>query len=175
MSATPATRDLAAQMQAWHDRLLGELAARGIVVDPYRSSIGPGKPFGVAAARAYPIQGVLKYHGLADWALRTAYLPSISVTNDAACTLTLVEFEESLDADLVVINGAVATGRPRDRVTASLDAVRRVAGIGSRARVSEVLTRKRPLTMAMIRNLCKGLRISAEVLIQPYRVMKNAA
>jgi hypothetical protein len=29
--------------------------------------------------------------------------------------------------------------------------------------------------MAMIRNLCKGLRISAEVLIQPYRAMKNAA
>jgi hypothetical protein len=27
----------------------------------------------------------------------------------------------------------------------------------------------------MIRNLCKGLRISAEVLIQPYRAMKNAA
>ena len=47
--------------------------------------------------------------------------------------------------------------------------------IGSRARVSEVLNRKRPLTMAMIRNLSKGLRISAEVLIQPYRAMKSAA
>lgn len=47
--------------------------------------------------------------------------------------------------------------------------------IGSRARVSEVLNRKRPLTMAMIRNLSKGLRISAEVLIQPYRAMKTAA
>jgi len=47
--------------------------------------------------------------------------------------------------------------------------------IGSRARVSEVLNRKRPLTIAMIRKLCKGLRISAEVLIQPYRAMKNAA
>ena len=47
--------------------------------------------------------------------------------------------------------------------------------IGSRARVSEVLNRKRPLTMAMIRNLSKGLRISAEVLIKPYRAMKSAA
>lgn len=47
--------------------------------------------------------------------------------------------------------------------------------IGSRARVSEVLSRKRPLTMAMIRNLSKGLGISAEVLIQPYRSMKTAA
>ena len=47
--------------------------------------------------------------------------------------------------------------------------------IGSRARVSEVLNRKRPLTMEMIRNLHKGLGIPAEVLIQPYRTLKNAA
>jgi len=47
--------------------------------------------------------------------------------------------------------------------------------IGSRARVSEVLNRKRPLTMEMIRNLHKGLGIPAEVLIQPYRTFKDAA
>jgi HTH-type transcriptional regulator / antitoxin HigA len=40
--------------------------------------------------------------------------------------------------------------------------------IGSRARVSEILNRKRQLTMEMIRKLHKGLGISAEVLIQPY-------
>ncbi len=47
--------------------------------------------------------------------------------------------------------------------------------IGSRARVSEVLNRKRPLTMEMIRNLHKGFGIPAEVLIQPYRTLKKAA
>jgi len=47
--------------------------------------------------------------------------------------------------------------------------------IGSRARVSEVLNRKRSLTMEMIRNLHKGLGIPAEVLIQPYRIVKEAA
>ncbi len=47
--------------------------------------------------------------------------------------------------------------------------------IGSRARVSEVLNRRRPLTMEMIRNLNKGLGIPAEVLIQPYRIVKSAA
>ncbi len=47
--------------------------------------------------------------------------------------------------------------------------------IGSRARVSEVLNRKRPLTMGMIRNLHKGLGIAAEVLIQPYHTFKDAA
>ena len=40
--------------------------------------------------------------------------------------------------------------------------------IGSRARVSEVLNRKRALSINMIRNLQSGLGIPAETLIQPY-------
>ncbi|MCA9968588.1 MAG: hypothetical protein KC425_00150 [Anaerolineales bacterium] len=42
--------------------------------------------------------------------------------------------------------------------------------IGSRGRVSEVLNRKRPLSLTMIRNLQNGLGISAEVLIRPYEL-----
>ncbi len=41
--------------------------------------------------------------------------------------------------------------------------------LGSRARVSEVLNRKRPLTLKMIQRLHQGLGIPAQVLIQPYR------
>lgn len=40
--------------------------------------------------------------------------------------------------------------------------------IGSRGRVSEVMTRKRPLTLPMVRELSALLNIPAEVLIQPY-------
>jgi len=39
--------------------------------------------------------------------------------------------------------------------------------IGTRGRVSEVLNRKRGLTIDMIRRLHAGLGISADVLIQP--------
>jgi HTH-type transcriptional regulator/antitoxin HigA len=39
--------------------------------------------------------------------------------------------------------------------------------IGSSGRVSEILSRKRPLTLAMIRKLNTGLGIPAEILIQP--------
>jgi len=42
--------------------------------------------------------------------------------------------------------------------------------IGSRARVSEILNRKRPLTLAMIQRLNTGLGIPAEALIQSYRL-----
>jgi len=47
--------------------------------------------------------------------------------------------------------------------------------IGSRARVAEVLNRKRPLSIEMIRKLHAGLGISAEVLIRPYVVKGSAA
>lgn len=40
--------------------------------------------------------------------------------------------------------------------------------LGSRARVSEVLSRKRTLTLEMIRKLNQQLNIPAEILIQPY-------
>jgi HTH-type transcriptional regulator / antitoxin HigA len=40
--------------------------------------------------------------------------------------------------------------------------------LGSRARVSEVLSRKRTLTLEMIRKLNQELGIPAEILIQPY-------
>lgn len=41
--------------------------------------------------------------------------------------------------------------------------------IGSRTRVSEVLSRKRNLSIAMIRRLHEGLGIAADVLIRPTR------
>lgn len=47
--------------------------------------------------------------------------------------------------------------------------------LGSRARVAEVLNRRRPLTIEMIRRLHEGLGISAEVLIRPYVVRCSAA
>lgn len=40
--------------------------------------------------------------------------------------------------------------------------------IGSRARVAEILNRKRPLTLEMIRKLHDQLGIPAQTLIQPY-------
>ncbi len=42
--------------------------------------------------------------------------------------------------------------------------------IGSRARVSEILNKKRSLSINMIRKLQKGLGISAEILIKPYNL-----
>lgn len=40
--------------------------------------------------------------------------------------------------------------------------------IGSRARVAEVLNRRRPLTLEMIRRLSEGLNLPAELLVRRY-------
>ena len=45
--------------------------------------------------------------------------------------------------------------------------------LGSRARVAEVLNRKRGLSIEMIRHLHQGLGISADILIQPYSLAKQ--
>lgn len=45
--------------------------------------------------------------------------------------------------------------------------------IGSRARVSEILNRRRPLTLAMIQRL-NQLGIPADILIKPYKLMANS-
>ena len=34
---------------------------------------------GIGFARSYTMQGVLKYHGMADWKLRTAFFSSVSI------------------------------------------------------------------------------------------------
>lgn len=45
--------------------------------------------------------------------------------------------------------------------------------IGNRGRVSEVLNRKRPLTIEMIRKLEKATAIPASILIQPYATARG--
>ena len=45
--------------------------------------------------------------------------------------------------------------------------------IGSRARVSEILNRRRPLTLAMIRRLQEGLKIPAPTLLQQYPLVEH--
>jgi len=47
--------------------------------------------------------------------------------------------------------------------------------IGSRKQIDEILNRKRPLSLIMIRRLYKGLGIPADILIQSYDLVRSAA
>jgi HTH-type transcriptional regulator/antitoxin HigA len=46
--------------------------------------------------------------------------------------------------------------------------------IGSRGRVSEILSRKRPLTLPMVRALSALLDIPTDILAQPYQIRRAA-
>ena len=47
--------------------------------------------------------------------------------------------------------------------------------LGSRSRASEVLARRRPLTLEMIQKITAGWKIPADLLVQRYRVSARAA
>ncbi|TMJ16190.1 MAG: transcriptional regulator [Alphaproteobacteria bacterium] len=47
--------------------------------------------------------------------------------------------------------------------------------IGDRGRVSEVMARKRPLTLTMIRRLQENLGLPAEILVRPYELSRSKA
>jgi phosphomevalonate decarboxylase len=75
-------------------------------------------------ARAHPIQGLVKYHGIRDEASRVPYHDSISVSTAPSATVTTVEFDDSLDEDVYLVDGEELTGNGADRVETVVEHVR---------------------------------------------------
>ena len=81
-----------------------------------------------ATARAHPIQGLVKYHGMRDEQLRLPYHDSISVCTAPSATTTTAAWGVT-DEDVIRIDGERATGRGRERVLSVVEHVRERAGI----------------------------------------------
>lgn len=88
-----------------------------------------------AKARAHPMQGLIKYHGLKDRTLRIPFHDSISVNVEALYTETEVEFG-AFEEDELWINGAKASTEELRRCQMVLDRIRRLSGITYRAKVA---------------------------------------
>ncbi len=127
--------DSTAGMRAADAKIRTALVDAGITWQQYPRRDWIDNAEGSATAKAFAMQGILKYHGLADWHWRTAFMPSISVNNDAAYTVTRVDFEPGLTTDILTIDGKPTEGRPLERVTRVLHHVRALAGNTSGARV----------------------------------------
>lgn len=78
-----------------------------------------------ASAMAYPIQGLIKYHGLKDEALRLPYHDSISVCTAPIRTLTTIEFGHQ--EDRAEFDGKAAKGRELERIKVVVDPLRTMA------------------------------------------------
>ncbi len=87
-----------------------------------------------ATAKAYPIQGLVKYHGMRDEELRLPYHDSISLCTAPSHTKTTVAFEKGLDADRYHVDGDPVDGHGADRIRAVVDHVRNLAGLEARVR-----------------------------------------
>ncbi|MDP6792487.1 MAG: hypothetical protein QF660_00365 [Anaerolineales bacterium] len=146
--------EAAASMCAADVEIRRAIAGAGVTWQQHSLRDWNGNNKGSATAKAYAMQGILKYHGLADWHWRTAFMPSISVNNDAAHTITRVDFDPSLTSDILTINGKLTSDRPLKRVVRVLDHVRTLAGNKSGAHVQS----RNVLTTA---SAAKGLGTSA--------------
>ncbi|WP_327051636.1 phosphomevalonate decarboxylase MvaD [Halomicrococcus gelatinilyticus] len=80
-----------------------------------------------ATAKAHPIQGLVKYHGMRDHEKRYPYHDSISVCTAPSHTKTTVEFDASLDGDVYVVDGEELSGHGADRVANVVSRVRELA------------------------------------------------
>ncbi len=80
-----------------------------------------------ATARAHPIQGLVKYHGMRDVELRFPYHDSISLCTAPTATTTTVEWQPDASEDVYVIGGEPVDGRAAERIDAVVDHVRELA------------------------------------------------
>lgn len=80
-----------------------------------------------SSATAFPIQGLIKYHGLKDKKLRIPFNDSISVCVAPFSTRTTVEFSDDFPRDLLEIDGEAVTGRARERVLDVVNCIREMA------------------------------------------------
>jgi phosphomevalonate decarboxylase len=87
-----------------------------------------------ATAKAHPIQGLVKYHGMRDEELRLPYHDSISLCTAPSHTKTTAEFDDSLAEDEYAIDGETVEGRGAERIRAVVDHVRDLADIDHRVR-----------------------------------------
>ncbi len=90
-----------------------------------------------ATAIAHPIQGLIKYHGLADPVLRLPFHDSISVCTAPLTTRTTLEFGTGR-RDSATIDGRDVTARDMQRIRAVVDAVRARAAIDEPFRMASV-------------------------------------
>ncbi len=86
-------------------------------------------------ARAHPIQGLVKYHGMRDPELRLPYHDSISLCTAPTATTTTVDWEPDASDDTYVIGGEAVDGRAAERIDMVVDHVRELAGFDHAVRL----------------------------------------
>ena len=96
MIEKPISKALISNLKEDYGEILQYLLEKDYIIQNLPSDLTAKKNFGEAYALAYPIQGILKYHGIANEDHRIAYFPSISLNNDCSYTISYLKFDENL-------------------------------------------------------------------------------
>ncbi|MHA1491707.1 MAG: GHMP kinase [Promethearchaeota archaeon] len=145
------------QLKKDHDEILDYLIKKEYIIQSLPKNPKVKKDHGEALALAYPIQGVLKYHGYANLEHRIAYFPSISFNNNCGFTVSYLKFDKKLKKDLAFLNGEQVFGEKLKRIISSLDFIR----IYSKMQTKAVLVSRNFLNTSIKTEVGKGLGTSA--------------
>jgi diphosphomevalonate decarboxylase len=124
-----------------------------------------------ATAVAHPNIALIKYWGKRDERLVVPYVDSLSMTLDVFPTTTTVRLDPGASADSVTLDGAPATGEPRQRVVDFLDLARELAGRTERAAVD---TRNAVPTGAGLASSASGFAALAVAAAAAYQLELDA-
>lgn len=147
-----------AYLKGIYDEILTYLTEQGNIIEDLPKHLDFIKDSGEAFSKAYPIQGILKYHGfVGPPENRIAYFPSISLNNDCAYTISYVKLDNTLKQDKIMINGALANVDDFERVQHALDFMRKTAKVETKA----IYVSRNFLTNSKTGDVGKGLGTSA--------------
>jgi len=154
---TSISKDLITRLHKDHNEILQYLVERNYQIQ----DLPPKKIFkqddGEAYTLAYPIQGILKYHGIANIKHRIPYFPSISLNNNCGFTVSYLKFDKDLKEDRVILNGGPALKEELERVKFTLDFIRNYSKINTKA----ILISRNFLKRTREDDIGKGLGTSA--------------
>lgn len=125
-------KSLVNQLKNDYDEILNYLIKRNYNIQTLPLKNKAISDEGISYTLAYPIQGVLKYHGLVSKEHRISYFPSVSFNNDAAFTVSYLKFDKRLREDIVFLNGKKLSNDNLKRIAISLDLIREDSKIKSK-------------------------------------------
>lgn len=116
---------LIANLKKDHEEIITFLKSKNILLPDLPTILSEERDERETFAIAYPIQGMLKYHGLSDPLERTAFFPSISLCNNAFATITYLNLDPTLAKDEYIVNGILVQGEDYDRIRKTLSSIRK--------------------------------------------------
>ena len=129
----PIPNSLINQLHRDYDEIRQVIVKKGYKFNDLPAQTNGKNKIGEAFTIAYPIQGVLKYHGLTDSINKIAYFPSISLNNNSLFTISYLSFNEDFKKDIAYLNGKQLFGEELLKVKAALDFIRNYSTIKTNA------------------------------------------